>query len=211
MGGTSKLISFQGQGHLPLSQAAPSPVQPGLGRCQGSRDSHSCSGYLCQPCPPCQGGIPSFEAFQPGACFGVQHVQVQQQFSAVPWLCVCVPSSPRGGARSLPAQPGMGSWLSLLAQGSPCLLSVLVLRCWHRLHTCVPLLYALLVLKQLSGHCWAGCGLPRVLLGSPDGMDAVPNVAPAPTDRAGQSGLRLLSIQVSPVQICHSGSEHWAY
>ncbi|NXI23460.1 KSR2 Kinase, partial [Sterrhoptilus dennistouni] len=35
-----------GQGHFPLSQAAPSPnVQPGLGHCQGSRGSHSCSGH----------------------------------------------------------------------------------------------------------------------------------------------------------------------
>uniref|UniRef100_A0A8C3EDE0 Uncharacterized protein n=1 Tax=Corvus moneduloides TaxID=1196302 RepID=A0A8C3EDE0_CORMO len=35
-----------GQGHLPLSQVAPSPnVQPGLGHCQGSRGSPSCSGH----------------------------------------------------------------------------------------------------------------------------------------------------------------------
>ncbi|NXE00411.1 WASF3 protein, partial [Chaetorhynchus papuensis] len=35
-----------GQGHLPLSQAAPSPnVQPGLGHFQGSRGSHSFSGH----------------------------------------------------------------------------------------------------------------------------------------------------------------------
>ncbi|KAL2296101.1 hypothetical protein Nmel_017636, partial [Mimus melanotis] len=27
------------QGHLPLSQAAPKPIQPGLGHCQGSRGS----------------------------------------------------------------------------------------------------------------------------------------------------------------------------
>uniref|UniRef100_A0A8C3MY37 Uncharacterized protein n=1 Tax=Geospiza parvula TaxID=87175 RepID=A0A8C3MY37_GEOPR len=38
-------------GHLPLSQAAPNPVQPGLGHCQGSRGSHSCSGHLCQDLP----------------------------------------------------------------------------------------------------------------------------------------------------------------
>ncbi|CAN8199119.1 unnamed protein product, partial [Coccothraustes coccothraustes] len=32
-------------GHLPLSQAALSPTQPGLGHCQGSRGSPSCSGH----------------------------------------------------------------------------------------------------------------------------------------------------------------------
>ncbi|KAF4800099.1 hypothetical protein TURU_048166 [Turdus rufiventris] len=37
------------QGHLPLSSPN---VQPGLGHCQGSRGSHSCSGH------PCQGLIP---------------------------------------------------------------------------------------------------------------------------------------------------------
>uniref|UniRef100_A0A8U7NNU5 Uncharacterized protein n=5 Tax=Passeriformes TaxID=9126 RepID=A0A8U7NNU5_CORMO len=37
-----------GQGHLPLSQAAPSPVQPGLGHCQGPRGSHSFSGNPIQ-------------------------------------------------------------------------------------------------------------------------------------------------------------------
>ncbi|XP_032539363.1 uncharacterized protein LOC116784656 [Chiroxiphia lanceolata] len=39
-----------GQGHLPLAQVAPSPVQPGLGHFQGSRGSHSFSG---QPVPQC--------------------------------------------------------------------------------------------------------------------------------------------------------------
>ncbi|CAN8218367.1 unnamed protein product, partial [Coccothraustes coccothraustes] len=47
------------QGHLPRSQAAPSPIQPGLGPFQGSRDSPSCSGHLCQDLPPSQPGIPS--------------------------------------------------------------------------------------------------------------------------------------------------------
>ncbi|NXM63783.1 WASF1 protein, partial [Illadopsis cleaveri] len=45
---TLKLTPFHpchGQGHLPLSQAAPSPVQPGLGHCQGSRNNHSFSGH----------------------------------------------------------------------------------------------------------------------------------------------------------------------
>uniref|UniRef100_A0A8D2QJY5 LIM zinc-binding domain-containing protein n=1 Tax=Zonotrichia albicollis TaxID=44394 RepID=A0A8D2QJY5_ZONAL len=35
------------KGHLPLSQAAPSPAQPGLGHCQGSRGSPSCSVPSC--------------------------------------------------------------------------------------------------------------------------------------------------------------------
>ena len=33
------------QGHIPLSQLAARPVQPGLGHFQGSRGSHSCSGH----------------------------------------------------------------------------------------------------------------------------------------------------------------------
>jgi len=38
--GTLQIIQFQppchGQGHLPLDQVAQSPIQPGLGHCQGS-------------------------------------------------------------------------------------------------------------------------------------------------------------------------------
>ncbi|CAN8190906.1 unnamed protein product, partial [Coccothraustes coccothraustes] len=47
------------QGHLPLSQAAPSPVQPGLGHSQGSRGSHSFSGHpLPGPAHPCSTELP---------------------------------------------------------------------------------------------------------------------------------------------------------
>jgi len=45
--GTLKIIWFQhpchGQGHLPLDQAAPISIQPGLEHCQGG-GSHSFSG-----------------------------------------------------------------------------------------------------------------------------------------------------------------------
>ncbi|XP_066052747.1 alpha- and gamma-adaptin-binding protein p34 isoform X1 [Chamaea fasciata] len=50
-----KLIPSHGQGHLPLSQAAPSPnVQPGLGHFQGW-DSHGFSGKMCQGLPSLAG------------------------------------------------------------------------------------------------------------------------------------------------------------
>lgn len=83
---------------------------------------------------------------------------------------------------------------------------------WHRAAHSLPLLWALSLLNQLSGDCWGLCGLARgvpvcgVLAGSPDGMDLVPN-----TGWDSQSGLCLLKIQVSPVQICHSGPERWVY
>lgn len=45
--GNLKPIQFypcHGQGHLPLSQVPPSPIQPGLEHCQGSRGSNSFCG-----------------------------------------------------------------------------------------------------------------------------------------------------------------------
>ena len=51
-----------GQGHLTLAQAAPSPVQPGLGHFQGW-SSHGCS--VPEASPPSQGRISSQHPTQP--------------------------------------------------------------------------------------------------------------------------------------------------
>nr|XP_054493671.1 uncharacterized protein LOC129123364 [Agelaius phoeniceus] len=65
-------------GTPPTVPGAPSPsVQPGLGHCQGSRGSPSCSGHLCQGCPPCQGTIPNSQSpIQP----------CPLALAAIPWL-----------------------------------------------------------------------------------------------------------------------------
>uniref|UniRef100_A0A8U7NJP0 Uncharacterized protein n=1 Tax=Corvus moneduloides TaxID=1196302 RepID=A0A8U7NJP0_CORMO len=94
------------QGHLPLSQAAPSSnVQPGLGHCQGSRGSPSCSGH---PVPgPAH---PPREQFLPN----LPSIPALWRWDPFPVSCPSMPC-PQSlcSSSGAPSGPARGSELSL--------------------------------------------------------------------------------------------------
>ena len=114
-------------GKFSTAQGAPNPIQPGLGHCQGSRGSHSCSGH---PVPgpahlPARNSQfpkshPALPSPFPVSC---PSIPCPQSLSSSPGAPL---GSPRGSELSLdpsplqvstPSSPSLAAWSSSLLQG----------------------------------------------------------------------------------------------